>query len=111
MERKASVYLSAINQIEHQDLALKLKISSSEKLELAENLKVKSRLDRLSVYQVVIEKPTRRGEYKAYTYWYASWRVGKNVKTVYVGSVNNMSRNTALGKAKTLKAKSLGISL
>lgn len=111
LERKASVYLRAVNRTEAQDMALKLERSSSKKLDLAENLKGQSRLERLSVYRVEMKKPIRKGQYKAYTYWYASWRLGKKVRSVYIGSVNEMNRNDALTKARELKAKSLGIDL
>jgi hypothetical protein len=111
LERKASVYLRAVNWAEAKEMALKLERSSSEKIELAETLKALSRLDKLSVYRVEMKKSIRKGEYKAYSYWYASWRVGKKVRTVYLGSVNEMGRNEALAKARELKAKSLKINL
>ena len=111
LEQKASVYLRAVNQVEVEEMALKLERLSSEKLELAETLKAQSRLDRLNVYQVEMKKTVRKGEHKTYTYWYASWRVGKKVRNVYIGSINKMSRKDALTKARKMKAESLGIDL
>ena len=111
MEIIASVHLRALDQPEAQEMALKLERSSSEKLELAENLKILSRLDALSVYSVEMAKTVRKGETKTYSYWYASWRVDTKVRNVYVGSVNKMSQKEALNKARKLKAKDLGINL
>ena len=90
---------------------MKLERSSSEKLELAENLKIRSRLGELSVYSVEMIKTVRKGENKTYTYWYASWRKDKKVKNVYIGPINTMSREDALKKACKLKANDLDIDL
>lgn len=107
IERIASKYLKKLNQIEAQEMASKLEKSSLEKLELAENLAIQSRLDALSVYSMDVIKTVRKGENKTYTYWFASWRVNKKVKNIYIGSTNKMSHEEALAKARRLKAKDL----
>lgn len=111
MERTASKHLRKLNQTEAQEMAFKLERSSLKKLELAESLKVHLRLDALSVYKVEIAKRVRKGEYKNYAYWYASWRTDEKVKTVYIGPINKMSFEDAFKKARKLKAKDLDLDL
>jgi hypothetical protein len=107
IERMASKYLKMLKQIDAKKMALKLEKSSSDKLELAKSIKFKSRLNTVSVYSVEMTKRVRKGKDKTYTYWYASWRIDKKVKKVYLGSINRMSREEALKKARGLKAKDL----
>ena len=78
LERIASEHLKRLNQPDTQEMASKLERSSSEKLKLAENLRIESRLDALSVYSMKMSKIVRKGENKTYTYWYASWRLKKS---------------------------------
>jgi len=45
---------------------------------------------------------------KSYTYYMASWRDGKKVKNIYLGSSRKMSRDDALVLARRLKMETLG---
>lgn len=46
---------------------------------------------------------------KTYTYWMASWREGDKVRNVHLGSCKKLSQSDALQKARTMKAKALGL--
>lgn len=111
LEKLASINLNTIHHTGAKEMALKLERSSLENLELAETLKVLSRLDLLSVYTVNMTKTVNRGEIKTYTYWYASWRVEKKVRNVYLGSIAKMSHKEALNKARNLKANDLNLKI
>jgi hypothetical protein len=110
-ERVASINLKKLDREEAHQLALKLEKSSLEKLRLARNLRIGSRLNILSVYSVGITKRVNKVEDKTYTYWYASWRVDKKVKNIYLGPTSKLSREDALKKAYKLKARDLNLSL
>jgi len=101
--------LTLLNIVEARDLAIKLERSIIEKKDAIRVLKVQARLEDLSVYCVKMEKVVRKGKTKIYTYWYASWRDGRKVKNVYIGSTNNLSYIEALAKARRLKATFLGL--
>ena len=101
--------LTLLDIDEARDLAIKLERSIIEKKDAIRVLKVQARLEDLSVYCVKMEKVVRKGKTKIYTYWYASWRDGRKVKNVYIGSTNNLSYIEALAKARRLKATFLGL--
>ncbi|MCK9406605.1 MAG: hypothetical protein M0Q47_09395 [Methanothrix sp.] len=101
--------LTLLDIVEARDLAIKLERSIIEKKDAIRVLKVQARLEDLSVYCVKMEKVVRKGKTKIYTYWYASWRDGRKVKNVYIGSTNNLSYIEALAKARRLKATFLGL--
>ena len=101
--------LTLLDVVEAQDLAIRLERSILEKKETIKALKVQARLEDLSVYCVKMEKVVRKGRTKVYTYWYASWRDGRKVKNIYIGSTNNMNYIEALTKARRLKATFLGL--
>lgn len=61
-----------------------------------------ARLENLTVYTV----DKVRGK-KTYTYWYASWKCGKDSHTVYLGSAKRIDRTSAQAKARELKAEDL----
>ncbi|HII06310.1 MAG TPA: hypothetical protein HA349_03025 [Methanotrichaceae archaeon] len=109
--KKAASILDISDRPDAQEMARKLKLSSSDKLELAEKLRSLARLENLDVYPVETERVVRKGETKTYTYWYASWRLGKKVRNVYIGSIRRMSHDEAFTKARKLKAEDLGIDL
>jgi len=106
-ETKVAKYLKALDLTEAKELAKKLNISSCEKLKLAEKLEYQARLEDLSVYKVEMKKTVRKRKTKIYTYWYASWRLEKKVKNVYIGSTTKMKYDEALEKARMLKAEDL----
>lgn len=107
----ASEHLMSLDLVEAQKLARRLRRSSSETNESIETLKLRARLEDLNVYNVKMEKAVKKRKTKIYTYWYASWRDGKKVKNVYIGSTNMMDYYEALDKARRLKATFLGIDL
>jgi hypothetical protein len=82
----------------------------------AEALKRAARLEDLNVWIMEKVKTTKKGT-KTYTYWMANWREGGDkfnrgtVRNVHLGSCDKMDEETALQKARGLKAKTLGIEL
>lgn len=113
LETIAYKHLRSLELMEALDLAKKLEISCLEKRESIEALKAQARLEDLKVYSVKVKKTVRKSgiKTKVYTYWYASWRNGKKVKNVYIGSSRSMNYGEALTKARMLKAANLGIDL
>jgi hypothetical protein len=109
-EMRIAQLLKTISLPEAQSLAQTLERSSSEKLEMAETLTIRARLEDLSVYKVTFERKVRKGTFRTYTYWYASWRTSTKVRNVYLGSTKQLTHNDALAKARKLKAESLGMS-
>ncbi len=76
----------------------------------AEVLKGAARLEDLSVWVMEKAKTTKKGS-KTYGYWMASWREGDRVRNVHLGSCTKMDRETALQKAKVMKAKAMEVKL
>ncbi|RQW76960.1 MAG: hypothetical protein EHM14_15480 [Methanothrix sp.] len=106
-----SEHLMSMDLVEANELARKLKRSSSEKDKSIRLLELRARLEDLTVYPVKMEKVVRKKKTKVYTYWYASWRNDKKVKNVYIGSASAMNYHEALIRARTLKAMFLGVDL
>jgi hypothetical protein len=75
----------------------------------AEVLKGAAKLEDLHLRQMKKVKSTKEGS-QSYFYWMASWREGERVRHVYLGSCRKMDHETALQKARKLKAEALGIS-
>jgi hypothetical protein len=75
----------------------------------ASRLVVEARLEDLQVFKVEKLKETRKGEFKRYEYWHASWREGAKVRNVYLGSCGKMSRGEAMEKARGMKGRALGM--
>ena len=69
-----------------------------------------ARLEDLQVWQMEKEKTTKKGS-KTYLYWMASWREGGKVRNVHLGSCRKVDHETALQKARKLKAEALGLSV
>ncbi len=74
----------------------------------AEDLKGAARLEDLTLWQMEKTKTTKKGS-KTYLYWMASWREGGKVRNVHLGSCRKVDHETALQKARKLKAEALGI--
>jgi regulator of replication initiation timing len=74
----------------------------------AEALKETARLEDLTLWQMEKTKSTKKGS-KTYLYWMVSWREGDKVRNVHLGSCRKMDHETALQKARKLKAESLAI--
>jgi len=75
----------------------------------AEALKGAARLEDLHLWQMEKSKTTKKGT-QSYLYWMASWREGGKVRHVHLGSCRKVDRETALQKARKVKADALGLS-
>jgi len=76
----------------------------------AEDLKGVARLEDLHIWQMEKVKTTKKGS-QSYFYWMASWREGRKVRHTHLGSCRKVDRETALQKARKLKAEALQLSL
>ena len=74
----------------------------------AEALQGAARLEDLTLWQMEKAKTTKKGS-KTYLYWMASWREGDKVRNVHLGSCRKVDYETALQKARRLKAEALAI--
>ncbi len=74
----------------------------------AATLEVAARLEDLHLWQMEKVKSTKKGN-RSYAYWMASWREGNKVRNVHLGSCMNISQESAMEKARTLKAEALGV--
>ena len=72
----------------------------------AEALKGAARLEDLHIWQMDKVKTTKKGR-KTYGYWMASWREDDRVRNVHLGSCAKLDEETALQKAKKIKAEAL----
>jgi len=73
----------------------------------AEALEGAARLEDLHLWQMEKSKTTKKGT-QSYLYWMASWREGNKVRHVHLGSCRKVDHETALQKARKLKAEALG---
>jgi hypothetical protein len=71
--------------------------------------KLEARLEDLHVWEQRKVKEFKAGP-KTYTYFMASWREGRKLRNVYLGSSQRMSREGAQEKARALKREALGLS-
>ncbi len=76
----------------------------------AEALKGAARLEDLHIWQMDKVKTTNKGS-QTYCYWMASWREGDRVRNVHLGSCARIDKETALQKAKVMKAEALGVKI
>ena len=76
----------------------------------AEALKGAARLEDLHIWQMDKVKTTKKGR-KTYGYWMASWREDDRVRNVHLGSCAKLDEETALQKARAMKAKALGVKI
>ena len=74
----------------------------------AEALKGAARLEDLNLWQMQKAKTTKKGN-TIYGYWMASWREGDRVRNVHIGSCKKLDKETALQKARAMKAEALKI--
>jgi len=82
---------------------------AAKRLSQAQALKLEARLEDLQVWEQKKVKDTKKGA-KTYTYFMASWREGKRIRNVYLGSSQKMSLEQAQEKAKAIKKEALGLS-
>jgi hypothetical protein len=76
---------------------------------LAEVLALKplARLEDLNIFKV--KKQVRKNKFNFY--WFAAWVVANKNRNVYLGCCTKMDAETALQKARKLKADALGLKL
>lgn len=72
----------------------------------AEALKEAARLEDLHLWQMEKTRTTKKGS-QSYFYWMASWREGGKVKHVHLGSCKKVDHETALQRARKIKAEAL----
>jgi regulator of replication initiation timing len=72
----------------------------------AEALKRAARLEDINLWQMAKEKTTKKGD-QTYLYWMASWREGTKVRNVHLGSCRKVDHETALQKAREMKAEDI----
>jgi len=70
-------------------------------------LKPLARLEDLSIFKV--KKQVRKNKFLFY--WFAAWTMNKKAHNAYLGSCTKMDAETALQKARKLKAEALGLKL
>ena len=74
----------------------------------AEAMEGAARLEDINLWQMEKSKSTKKGT-QSYLYWMASWREGGKVRNVHLGSCRKVDHETALQKAKAMKAAVLRI--
>jgi regulator of replication initiation timing len=88
--------------------AQRLQEEASSVLAQAEALKLQSRLEDQTVWEMEKVKQTRKGP-KTYTYWMTSWREGNKTRNVHLGSSRKMDAEEALQKARKMKAEAIHV--
>lgn len=73
----------------------------------SEALRPVARLEDTSIYRV--EKHVNKK--KSLFYWFAAWSINGKSRNIYLGSCASMDEESALKKARKLKAEMLGLSL
>jgi len=110
LERDASIALKAAEILPDARLRARELTSHADMLKAeAEALKGAARLEDLHLWQMEKIKTTKKGT-RSYFYWMASWREGGKVRHVHLGSCRKVDRETALQKARKVKAGALGLS-
>ena len=110
LERDASMAMRVAEILPDARLkARELEGKADELKVVAEDLKGAARLEDLTLWQMEKAKTTKKGS-KTYFYWMASWREGSKVRNVHLGSCKKVDHETALQKARKMKAEAIGIS-
>ena len=86
--------------------ARRLQEKAEAALTEAEGLKLQARLEDLNIWQMKKAKEGKKGT-QIYTYWMASWREGNRTRNVHLGSCKKMDHETALQKARKMKAEAV----
>ncbi|MFZ3148640.1 MAG: hypothetical protein WA137_06320 [Methanothrix sp.] len=89
--------------------ALAMEKGAQDDLDEADGLQTKARLEDLSIWVMEKTYPCRNGRKSTNQYWMASWREGRKVRNVHLGSCKKVSAEEARAKAHELKAQALGI--
>ena len=110
LERDASMAMQAAEVLpDAREEARRMEGRADELKAEAEALKGAARLEDLHLWRMEKEKTTKKGT-QSYLYWMASWREGGKVRHVHLGSCRKVDRETALQKARKVKAGALGLS-
>ena len=88
--------------------AQRLQEEASSALAQAEALKLQTRLEDQTIWEMKKVKRTRKGP-KTYTYWMTSWREGNKTRNVHLGSSRKMDAEEALQKARAMKAEAIHV--
>ena len=88
---------------------MNLQALAAKRLSQAQAQKLEARLEDLQVWEQKKVKDTKKGA-KTYTYFMASWREGKKLRNVYLGSSQKMSLEQAQERARAMKREALGLS-
>ena len=112
-KQEAKAVGGAANVLPHaQKRAQELDAQARDMLNEIRALSKQARLEDLSVWVMEKVKTTKKGS-RTYGYWMASWRDKdeySKVRNVHLGSCAKMDKETALQKARKIKAEYLGIS-
>lgn len=92
---------------EAKDTVERMESEAANALAEADNLKGAARLEDLHLWKMEKESVSKKGK-KKYEYWMVSWRRGSKVHNEYLGTCKKLDRETALGKARRIKAAELG---
>jgi len=104
LERDASMAMKAAEILPDARMKARELAGHADELKAeAEDLKGAARLEDLTLWQMEKAKTTKKGS-KTYLYWMASWREGGKVRNVHLGSCRKMGHETALQKARKMKA-------
>ena len=95
---------------EAKEKARELESQADEVIAESEALKPVARLEDLTVWQMEKTKTTKKGS-RSYHYWMANWREDGKVRNVHLGSCDKIDEETALRKARKLKAAALAIKI
>jgi hypothetical protein len=88
--------------------ARELQEEADKALTEAVTLRPVARLEDLTVWIMEKTKTTKKGS-RSYQYWMANWREGGKVRNVHLGSCKKLDAETAMQKAREMKAKALGV--
>jgi hypothetical protein len=107
--KEASIARKAAHVVpEAHDAVERMESEAASTLAEADSLRDAARLEDLHLWKMEKEFDSRKGR-KKYEYWMASWRRGAQVHNEHLGPCKKVDRDTALVKARRIKAADLGI--
>jgi hypothetical protein len=109
LAKKAKAAMKAAKTLpEANQKARELQKQADQALAESKALKRQARLEDLHVWVMVKVKTTGKGS-KTYTYWMATWREGGKTRNAHLGSCAKIDKETALQKARKIKAKAIHV--
>lgn len=109
LEKDSSIAMKAAKILPDARLKARELAGHADELKAeAEDLKGAARLEDFHLWQMEKTKSTKKGS-QSYFYWMASWREGGKVRHTHLGSCRKVDHETALQKARKLKAEALGL--